>query len=72
MIKLYQIKSGRLIAGLEINENGICVNCAPILRKWCYNKHINDIIKKCKKLGNELYFIKEYSTPFIGLGEFFV
>lgn len=55
---LFQISGKHFVAGLEVNRNGIVVNCAPILHKWCMNKHIRDIRDICEKRNLEIKLIK--------------
>lgn len=57
MRELYRINGKHFVAGLEVNENGIVVNCAPILRKWCMNIHIENIKKICERRNLEIELI---------------
>ena len=61
MKNLYQISGKYFCAGLEVNENGSVVNCAPILRKWCMNQHIAKVKKICKSRGLEIILVKKPS-----------
>ena len=49
MKSLWMIKAKHFVAGLEVNKNGYVDNCAPILHKWCHNRHILDVIESCKQ-----------------------
>jgi hypothetical protein len=55
---LYRINGKHFVAGLEVNENGIVVNCAPILRRWCNKQHIQRVKKICEKRNLEIKLIK--------------
>ena len=63
MNDLYQISGKTFVAGLEVNSNGIVVNCAPILRKWCDKRHISDIKDICKKRNLQIEQIKKSFDP---------
>lgn len=70
MNDLYRINGKHFVAGLEVNKNGIVVNCAPILRKWCMNIHIENIKKICERRNLEIDFIKKSDEDIIS--QFFV
>ena len=65
MKELYRISGKHFVAGLEVNENGICDNCAPILRRWCMNIHIENIKKSCESRSLEIEQLTEKSTTLI-------
>jgi len=58
MSNLYCLKSGYFCAGIEINENDVCINAAPILH-WCLGKKLVDIEKKSKSLKHEMFLVTE-------------
>ena len=70
MRDLYQISGKHFVAGLETNRNGVVVNCAPILRRWCMNKHIDYIKDICKRRKLDCSLIAERPAELIS--EFFV
>lgn len=70
MNDLYRISGKHFVAGLEVNKNGVVVNCAPILRRWCANKHIDDVTKTCIKRGLDIEVITSKDYDF--LSQFFI
>ena len=59
MKELWMISAKYFVAGLEVNENGIVVNCAPILAKWCANQHISRVKKLCERRKLDIEKITE-------------
>lgn len=52
--RLLQIIAPHFVAGLVINR-GRCVMAAPILRRYCLNKTVNDIEHHYQSKGYKVY-----------------
>ena len=50
---LYQVTAPYMCAGLEVDEDGVVVFAAPIL-KWTVGKRIGDVIRWVDRKGFEI------------------
>lgn len=57
LFPLYQVRTQFAVGGVVTDRDGKVIRCAPVLRKWCAGRHIDEIRKLASERGWSLELV---------------